>query len=74
MPIRGGNLKPQVGKEMNAQENESSVIYLKLKKTDTNKLLGFATQEVSFTFHIWRPFNCFDQCVGSINDFPKVTL
>lgn len=32
MPIRGGNLKPQVGKEMNAQENESSVIYLKLKK------------------------------------------
>lgn len=60
MPIRGGNLKPQVGKEMNAQENESSVIYLKLKKTDTNKLLGFATQEVSFTFHIWRPFNCFD--------------
>lgn len=41
MPIRGGNLKPQVGKEMNAQENESSVIYLKLKKQiQTNSLVS----------------------------------
>lgn len=41
MPIRGGNLKPQVGKEMNAQENESSVIYLKLnKQIQTNSLVS----------------------------------
>lgn len=42
MPIRGGNLKPQVGKEMNAQENESSVIYLKFKKKQiqTNSLVS----------------------------------
>lgn len=41
MPIRGGNLKPQVGKEMNAQENESSVIFLKLnKQIQTNSLVS----------------------------------